>query len=114
VAIKDPKARRAAVHYPGGKVVGALGLLEFLFGANAVSSGYAIKIDARGRRRLTGLMNKTAAVGGKQIIIDTKAGDRYQLHYTGTLVDWAEQGATKLSGANVLSWSTVRGKKRYI
>lgn len=114
MAIKDPKARRAAVHYTGGKVVGALGLLEYLFGANAVSSGYAVKVDARGRRRLSGLMNKTAAVGGKQIVLDTKAGDRYQLHYTGTLVDWAVNGATKLDKGTVLCWSTVRGKKRYL
>ena len=114
MAVKDPKARRAAVNYDKGRVVGALGLLEYLFGANDVAASYVVKLDSRGRRRLGGLLNKTAAIGGKQLIIDTKDGDSYQLHYSGALVDWALNGAPKLNGDNVLSWSTVRGKKRYI
>lgn len=114
MAVKDPKARRAAVNYTGGRVVGALGLLEYLFGADDVAVAYRVTIDSRGRRRLGGLLNKTSAIGGKQIIIDTKDGDRYQLHYSGTLVDWALNGATKMDRGKVLSWSTVRGKKRYL
>ncbi len=123
MAVKDPKARRAAVNYltatqgePDryGRVVGALGLLEYLFGASAVAAAYAVKLDTKGRRRLGGLLNKTAAIGGKQLIIDTKDGQSYQLHYSGTLVDWALSGAIKLDRAKVLSWSTARGKKRYI
>lgn len=114
MAIKDPKARRAAVNYTGGRVVGALGLLEYLFGAGVVQSGFTVKVDARGRRRLTGLSNRTSAVGGKQIIIGLKNGDTYVLHYSGTLVDWAVNGATKLLGGQVLYWSTMRGRKRYV
>lgn len=114
MAVKDPKARRAAVNYQGGRVVAARGLLEALFGTDDVSASYVVKIDSRGRRRLGGLLNKTAAIGGKQIIIDTKDGDTYQLHYSGTLVDWALHGAPKLNGGVALSWSTARGKKRYI
>lgn len=114
MAVKDPKARRAAVNYTGGRVVAALGLLEYLFGTNNVVAGYAVKVDSKGRRRLGGLLNRTAAIGGKQIIIDTKAGDTYQLHYSGALVDWALSGAPKLDAGKVLSWSTARGKKRFI
>lgn len=114
MAVKDPKARRGAVNYTGGRVVGAIGLLEYLFGTNDVSASYVVKVDSRGRRRLGGLLNKTAAIGGKQIILDTKDGDRYQLHYTGALVDWALNGAPKLNLGVVNSWSTARGKKRYI
>lgn len=114
MAVKDPKARRAAVNYTKGRVIGALGLLEYLFGANDVAASYAVKVDSKGRRRLGGLLNKTAAIGGKQLIIDTKDGDTYQLHYSGALVDWALSGAPKLDADKVLSWSTARGKKRYI
>jgi len=114
VAIKDPKARRAAINYTGGRLVGALGLLEYLFGVQTVAAPYVVKVDSRGRRRLGGLLNKTAAIGGKQIIIDTVSGESYQLHYTGSLVDWALSGAPKLKPGVALSWSTARGKKRYI
>lgn len=114
MAIKDVKARRAGFNYTGGRVVGALGLLEYLFGANAVQAGYQVAIDSRGRRRLKGLSNKTSAVGGKQIIFDLKNGDRYQVHYSGTLVDFALNCVPKLIPGQVNSWSTVRGKKRYI
>jgi hypothetical protein len=114
MAVKDPKARRAAVHYNKGRVVGALGLLQYLFGNDDVAAGYQVRVDSRGRRRLSGLLNRTAAIGGKQIIIDTKDGQTYQLHYSGSLVDWALSGVPKLDASKVLSWSTARGKKRYI
>jgi hypothetical protein len=114
VAVKDPKARRAAVNYAGGRVVGALGLLQYLFGQDAPSENYVVKVDSKGRRRLSGLMNKTAAVGGKQIIIDTQDGDKYQLHYSGALVDFALSCVPKLVPGRALSWSTARGKKRFI
>lgn len=114
MAVKDPKARRAAVNYAKGRVVGAIGLLEYLFGTNDLTENYVVKVDSRGRRRLSGLMNKTAAVGGKQIIIDTRDGDKYQLHYSGALVDWALSGVPKLIPGRALSWSTARGKKRFI
>lgn len=114
MAIKDVKARRAAVNYNGGKVIGALGLLEYLFGTGAPQQGYTVKVDGRGRRRLSGLSNRTGAVGGKQLIIGLKNGDTYVLHYTGTLVDWALSGAPKLLGGQVLYWSTMRGRKRYV
>jgi hypothetical protein len=94
--------------------MGARGLLEYLFGPTTVAASYVVKKDKRGRRRLGGLLNKTAAIGGRQIIIDTVDGDTYQLHYSGTLVDWALNGATKLLAGKALSWSTARGKKRYI
>ena len=110
----DPKSKRSAVSYTGGRVVGALGLLEYLFGANDVASGYTVKVDARGRRRLTGLMNRTAAVGGKQLLIQTKDGKEWQVHYSGTLVDWALHGVPKLNASVVSAWSTARGKQRSI
>lgn len=114
MAVKDTKARRGAVNYTGGRIVGAIGLLEYLFGTAAVAQSYAVKVDAKGRRRLGGLLRRASAIGGKQIIIDTKAGPSYQLHYTGALVDWALHGATKLQGGVVNSWSTARGSKKYI
>lgn len=110
----DPKAKRSAVNYFGGRVVGALGLLEYLFGANDVASGYTVKTDSRGRRRLTGLMNRTAAVGGKQLLIHTKDGNTWQLHYSGALTDWALAGVPKLNASVVAGWSTARGKMRSI
>lgn len=112
--VHDPKARRASVSYTGGRVVAALGLLQYLFGENAPRQNYTVRIDSRGRRRLTGLMNKTAAVGGKQIIIDTVDGDKYQLHYSGALTDFALHCVPKLLSGRALSWSTARGKKRDI
>lgn len=114
MAIKDVKARRAAVNYQGGAIYGALGLLEYLFGAGAPQAGYTVKTDSRGRRRLTGLSNRTGAIGGKQLMIGLKNGDTYVLHYRGTLVDWALNGATKLVSNQVLYWSTMRGRKRYV
>lgn len=114
MAIKDPKARRAAVNYPGGRVVAALGLLEYLFGSGVVQAGYQVKVDKRGRRRLSGLSNRTSAVGGKQLLIGLRDGQSYVIHYSGTLVDWALNGAPKLLGGQVLFWSTMRGRKRYI
>lgn len=114
MAIKDPKARRAAVNYTGGRVVGALGLLEFLFGSGVAQSGYVVKLDKRNRRRLSGLSNRTSAVGGKQLMIGLRNGQTYVLHYSGTLVDWAVNGAPKLLGGQVLYWSTMRGRKRYV
>lgn len=114
MAIKDPQARRAAVNYTGGRIVGAKGLLDYLFGAGVVQSGFTVKLDSRGRRRLTGLSNRTSAVGGKQLIIGLINGDTYVLHYSGTLVDWAVNGAPKLLGGQVLYWSTMRGRKRYV
>jgi hypothetical protein len=114
VAIKDPDARRGAVNYTKGKVTAAIGLLEYLFGANVVQAGYEVKTDSRGRRRLSGLSNRTTAVGGKQLIIGLKNGDSYVVHYTGTLVDWALSGATKLLPNQVLFWSTMRGRKRFV
>lgn len=114
MAIKDPQARRAAVNYTGGRIVGAKGLLVYLFGAGVVQSGYSVKIDTRGRRRLSGLSNRTSAIGGKQLIIGLNDGKTYVLHYSGTLVDWALNGAPKLLGGQVLYWSTMRGRKRFI
>lgn len=114
MAVMDPKARRAAVNYTNGRIVGTLGLLQYLFGEDAPAQNYTVKTDIRGRRRLTGLMNKTAAIGGKQIIIDTQDGDKYQLHYSGPLVDFALHCVPKLVPGRALSWSTARGKKRFI
>ncbi len=110
----DPKARRAAITYTNGRVVGALGLLEYLFGTNVTQAFNVVTTDSRGRRRLGGLMNRTAAIGGKQIIIDTVDGDTYQLHYSGALVDWVLYGQPKLLPGVALSWSTARGKKNYV
>jgi hypothetical protein len=114
VAIKDPNARRGAVNYTKGKVSGAIGLLNYLFGAGVAQAGYEVKTDSRGRRRLSGLSNRTTAVGGKQLIIGLKNGDTYVLHYSGTLVDWALSGAPKLLPGQVLYWSTMRGRKRFV
>lgn len=114
MAIKDPKARRAAVNYAGGAVYGASGLLDYLFGSSVSQAGYTVKTDSRGRRRLSGLSNRTSAIGGKQLIIGLKNGDTYVLHYRGTLVDWALNGAPMLLGGQVLYWSTMRGRKRYV
>lgn len=114
MAIKDPKARRAAVNYTGGRIVGALGLLEYLFGAGVVQAGYQVTTDSRGRRRLRGLSNRTSAIGGKQLMIGLQDGQTYVLHYSGALVDWAVNGAPKLLGGQVLYWSTMRGRKRYV
>jgi hypothetical protein len=114
MAVMDPKARRAAVNYQGGRIVGALGLLQYLFGEDAPAENYVVTPDSRGRRRLKGLMNKTAAIGGKQIIIDTQDGDKYQLHYSGALVDFALHCVPKLVPGRALSWSTARGKQRFI
>lgn len=114
MAIKDVNSRRAAVNYTGGKVTGALGLLNYLFGSGVSQSGYVVKTDSRGRRRLSGLSNRTTAVGGKQLIIGLRNGDTYVLHYSGTLVDWALSGAPKLLAGQVLYWSTMRGRKRFV
>jgi hypothetical protein len=114
VAIKDPDARRGAVNYTKGKVSAAIGLLDYLFGPGVAQAGYVVKTDSRGRRRLSGLSNRTTAVGGKQLIIGLKNGNTYVLHYSGTLVDWALSGAPKLLAGQVLYWSTMRGRKRFI
>jgi hypothetical protein len=114
MAVKDPKARRSAVNYLGGRVTGAIGLLEYLFGSGAASQPVVIKLDKRGRRRASGLLNKTSAIGGKQLIIDTKSGETYQLHYSGALVDWIAFGVPLLDRSKVNGWSTARGKKRYL
>lgn len=114
MAIKDPLARRAAVNYEKGAVYGAVGLLDFLFGDGVAQQGYQVKVDSRGRRRLSGLSNRTSAIGGKQLIIGLRSGQTYVLHYRGTLVDWALSGAPKLLGGQVLYWSTMRGRKRYV
>jgi hypothetical protein len=114
MAIKDPKARIGAIKYPKGRVAGALGLLEAIFGENDIAAPNEIRTDSRGRRRLVNLRNKASAAGGKQVIIDLKSGESYQLRYSGTLVDFQLGAVPKMDRGKVLSYSTARGKLNYI
>jgi hypothetical protein len=114
MAIKDPKARIGAIKYAKGRVAGALGLLEEIFGEQDIAAPNEIKIDSRGRRRLVNLRNKCSAAGGKQIIVNLRSGESYQLRYSGPLVDFQLGAVPKMERAKVLSYSTARGKLNYI
>jgi len=114
MAAKDPKARRGAINYENGRVVGCIGLLDYLFGVQLTGQPVVLKRDSRNRLRAVGLMNRTAAVGGKQLIVYTKDGQQYQLHYGGTWGHFLLNGIPKMNRAVVLAVSTARGKLRYI
>ena len=114
MAVKDPKARMAAVKYQKGRVAGCIGLLEHIFGENDVVPPTEIKLDSRGRRRLVNLRNRCSAAGGKQVYIDLKSGETFMLRYTGSLVDFQLGAVPLMDRTRVLSYHTARGKQNYI
>lgn len=111
---KDPKARRWAIHYPGGRIIGCVGLLEYLFGANDISYTPTLKTGTDGKKRLQNVRRRVTASGGKQLDVFTKDGKQYQLHYSGTLGAFATQGAPKFDKSRVMGWSTKRGTMQYV
>ena len=108
----DPKASRGSINYQGGRVDAAIGLLEYLFVEDPAVVPLTVVVDSRGRRRLKGLRNRTAASSGRQLIITTKENKTFQLHYTGALVDFSLHGGPKLNRSVVKSWATARGAER--
>lgn len=100
--------------YPKGRIVGAQGLLNYLFGDDDAPNTAEIRVGTDLKRRLVNVARRVAASGGKQMIIGTKDGKEYQLHYRGTLVDWRLGGVPKLRRDRVAWFATVRGTKQYI
>lgn len=110
----DPKARRAAIHYTKGRVTACLGLLEYLFVADPNPASAEVAVGPGGKRRLKNLIRRVTASGGKQLDVFTKDGKTYQIHYSGTLVDWRLYGVPKLDRTVVMGWSTKRGSMQYV
>jgi hypothetical protein len=109
---KDPKARVTTVSYEGGTVSAALGLLQWLFGAEDPKWGASsIGTTQLGRRRYKyGSRKRDSAAAGKQVFLDLGEDGIYSVRVTGDIVDFIDKMLPKTDNRVKQVW-TRRGSK---
>jgi len=110
MAVKDVKAKDMVVHYTGGYMRGARGLLEAAVVTTGGSAGVNVKTGASGRHYLTNTTKRRPGKGGRTAYLNFKDGGSYEIRYGGTFHALVTAIAAKNLG-NVIEVITESGTR---
>lgn len=89
---RDPLARRYTISYPKGTMHASLGLLNYLFGPQALDwPPGGVEQGPSGRRRFKyGGRQKAAAAAGEEVFLDLGAVGVFSVRVSGAMVDFLQ------------------------
>jgi hypothetical protein len=110
----DPKRITYTLNYPKGSVTATLGLLEKMGAAFTPKWDATVlgpKPGSNRRRRSYATTQRSAAKGGRNVIIRMRDGTEWQARITGAMLDFETYVLNRLGTVNVFGVYTARGTK---
>lgn len=100
---RSPEAEIITVGFSGGYVIGARGLLEYIFGALTLTWG-PTRLGGF-RKRPYGSRQKTNAAAGQTMFLQLDTGQIYSVRITSTQTDFLDEITTRAAAKVIRVWS---------
>jgi hypothetical protein len=107
----DPKSRLVTITYPKGHMTASVGLVEYLLGNVALKWEKSSTPAAPGgrRKRKYGTKQRSSAIGGREITLQTGDGKSWKVRVAGADIDFIDYILANTAAGKVVGAYTARG-----
>jgi hypothetical protein len=110
----DPKRVTYTINYPGGTMTATLGMINAMMGTVVPVWNAVIlppKAGSNRRRRSYATTQRSAAKGGRNVIVKLADGTEWLVRVTGAMLDFESFVLNKIPDGRVFAAYTARGSK---